>query len=198
MTQDQNTVLDEKALLPCPFCGGEPERIELTDEDNFGGSVICCKSCGVSSPVHFDRKENLDDSWNRRTLAHPSPSLPLRDEVELVLEDSEQRFIAIAIQIDNLSFSLAKGVCSQGEIAARALLSRLRAGAQEGWRPMDSAPRDGTQFLAFEKGRYFNCWCEYDPYEGGYFWMDDADSEPSPNLWQPLPAAPSPAKEGGR
>lgn len=55
-----------ESLKPCPFCGGEPERLELTDEDNFGGSVISCKKCGASSPVHFDRKENLDDSWNRR------------------------------------------------------------------------------------------------------------------------------------
>jgi len=53
-------------LKPCPFCGGSAERIELEDEDNFGGSVICCKQCGASSPVHFDRKENLYDSWNRR------------------------------------------------------------------------------------------------------------------------------------
>lgn len=56
-----------ESLKPCPFCGGEPERLELTDEDNFGGGVISCKKCGASSPVHFDRKENLDDSWNRRT-----------------------------------------------------------------------------------------------------------------------------------
>lgn len=65
-------------LLPCPFCGGEAERLELTDEENFGGSVISCKSCGASSPVHFGRKENLDDSWNSRKAAlsqsHPAPS----------------------------------------------------------------------------------------------------------------------------
>ena len=59
----------ESELLPCPFCGGEPERLELTDEENFGGSVISCKRCGASSPVHFDRKENLLDSWNRRSAA---------------------------------------------------------------------------------------------------------------------------------
>lgn len=56
-------------LDPCPFCGGEAERLELTDEDNFGGSVICCKQCGASSSVHFDRKENLEDGWNRRVQA---------------------------------------------------------------------------------------------------------------------------------
>jgi Lar family restriction alleviation protein len=57
----------EPALLPCPFCGGEPERIDIDEPgDNFGGSCICCKQCGASSPVHFDRKENLVSSWNDR------------------------------------------------------------------------------------------------------------------------------------
>lgn len=60
-------------LKPCPFCGGSAERLELEDEANFGGSVICCQRCGASSPVHFDRKENLYDSWNRRTEAKRSP-----------------------------------------------------------------------------------------------------------------------------
>ena len=54
-------------LLPCPFCGGEAERVDIDDgETNFGGSCICCKQCGASSPVHFDRKENLIASWNDR------------------------------------------------------------------------------------------------------------------------------------
>lgn len=56
-----------EALKPCPFCGGEAERLDLTDDSNFGGSVIACQRCGASSAVHFDRKENLVDWWNRRT-----------------------------------------------------------------------------------------------------------------------------------
>jgi Lar family restriction alleviation protein len=53
-------------LSPCPFCGGEAERIELDDEANFGGTCIGCKKCGASSPVHFEFKENLESSWNER------------------------------------------------------------------------------------------------------------------------------------
>lgn len=60
-------------LLPCPFCGGDAERqdfetvgTELGNDPNAGGSCICCKTCGASSPVHFDRKENLYSSWNGR------------------------------------------------------------------------------------------------------------------------------------
>ena len=61
----------------CPFCGGNASRQDLTDDDNAGGSCITCDSCGASSPVHFDRKENLYDSWNRRS---PSSSEDVRRE----------------------------------------------------------------------------------------------------------------------
>jgi Lar family restriction alleviation protein len=72
-------------LEPCPFCGGEAEELYLEDEDNFGGSVISCKKCGASSPVHFDRKTNLHSSWNDR--ARPSPvSCPRCGEMERALE----------------------------------------------------------------------------------------------------------------
>ena len=57
-------------LMPCPFCGGEAERLDFAaveGDPNAGGSCICCKQCGASSPVHFDRKENLESSWNTRT-----------------------------------------------------------------------------------------------------------------------------------
>jgi Lar family restriction alleviation protein len=57
-------------LLPCPFCGGEPHRVDFdgTDETtpNAGGSLIECARCLSSGPVHFDRKENLESGWNER------------------------------------------------------------------------------------------------------------------------------------
>lgn len=65
----------EPDLLPCPFCGGEAERIDMNDlpedDPNVGGSCICCNRCGASSPVHFDRKENLCSSWNDRAGTPP-------------------------------------------------------------------------------------------------------------------------------
>ncbi|TWH01770.1 uncharacterized protein DUF551 [Ochrobactrum sp. J50] len=61
----------------------------------------------------------------------------------------------------------------------------------DGWLPIETAPKDGTPVLAYQAGRYFKCWLECDRYEGGYFWQDEEDSEPSPTHWRPLPSAPS-------
>ena len=46
-------------LKPCPFCGGEAEIIHLDDDDNAGGSCVCCTKCQASGNVEFGRKENF-------------------------------------------------------------------------------------------------------------------------------------------
>ena len=54
-------------LKPCPFCGGEPEIVNIDEGENAGGSCVCCKSCMASGNVEFERKENFVSNWNRRT-----------------------------------------------------------------------------------------------------------------------------------
>jgi hypothetical protein len=73
-----------------------------------------------------------------------------------------------------------------------AKISNLEASLAEAkrlleWRDMESAPKDGSRFLAFEKDRYFDCWWQDKGY-GEAYWMDEADSEPNPSAWMPLPA----------
>jgi len=69
----------EMVLLPCPFCGGDAERIDVPDEDdvdggvNAGGSCIQCKRCSASTGLHFDRKENLIAAWNERAALTAAP-----------------------------------------------------------------------------------------------------------------------------
>lgn len=72
---------DARALLPCPFCGAEAERYDDHDTGsvNEGGSCITCKRCGASSPMHFERKENLISSWNDRV---PSPPVNVGREIK--------------------------------------------------------------------------------------------------------------------
>jgi len=52
----------DRELLPCPFCAGVAQRLEADD----GGLFIECTRCGASSPLHYDRCENLIPNWNRR------------------------------------------------------------------------------------------------------------------------------------
>jgi len=61
-------------LKPCPFCGGEAERIDIEDGEDAGGSCIACRSCQASSNVEFGRKENFVSNWNRRSMIIPPPS----------------------------------------------------------------------------------------------------------------------------
>ena len=57
-------------LLPCPFCGGEPELIECDVPPYEGGDVIQCKRCQASSNVTFscgeDGRPKVISAWNRR------------------------------------------------------------------------------------------------------------------------------------
>lgn len=81
---------------------------------------------------------------------------------------------------------------AQADYEARIRAALVSPG--DGWRSMDSAPRGGTRFLAYEGRRgCYECWWQHDllEWEG---WQDDWDSEPEPTAWMPLPAPP--ASEG--
>jgi hypothetical protein len=63
------------------------------------------------------------------------------------------------------------------------------------WQLIETAPRDGTRFMAFEKGDEFQryeCWWQNDfgHWEG---WQNDLDNEPNPTHWKPLDPAPETA-----
>ncbi len=52
-------------LLPCPFCGGKAERIDLDDDEtdpNYGGSFIHCPDCFASSKLIFGEKIGLENA----------------------------------------------------------------------------------------------------------------------------------------
>jgi len=52
----------ESKLKPCPFCGGEAERIvghDLTD-------YIQCDKCGLILFWEGKAYEETDDAWNKR------------------------------------------------------------------------------------------------------------------------------------
>ncbi len=71
-------------LLPCPFCGGSAERIDIDDGENAGGSCISCTRCQASSNLEFGYKENFVSNWNRRAGPAMTPD-NLREEVAWLL-----------------------------------------------------------------------------------------------------------------
>lgn len=60
------------------------------------------------------------------------------------------------------------------------------------WQPIDTAPKDGAKFWAYEKREdfcFYECWWQEDsPHWEG--WQCHWDSEADPTHWMPLPAAP--------
>ena len=60
--------LTKVELKPCPFCGGEARRLDLTEKgwEGKGGVVIECTNCGVSTSIEFGYNQHLIDRWNRR------------------------------------------------------------------------------------------------------------------------------------
>lgn len=46
------------------------------------------------------------------------------------------------------------------------------------------------QVLCYQGGAYYNAWLVFDEYEGGWIWMNEADSEPTPSHYTALPNPP--------
>jgi hypothetical protein len=78
-------------------------------------------------------------------------------------------------------------VSARDEIAhLRTLLSSSRG--EQGWRTMDSAPKDGTHIIGNTQWGAREIWWHKDAYEGEY-WTDEGDSEPAPTGWIPKPGS---------
>lgn len=82
-----------------------------------------------------------------------------------------------------------------------------REDVADGWRPIESAPTDGTPVWAYQpngtpQGAQFIAWMD-DHIDCGLCWFDEQDSEPEPTHWRPLPPPPEgelsgkPADKGG-
>lgn len=63
-----------------------------------------------------------------------------------------------------------------------------------GWQPIETAPKDGTVFIAFEAGDAYRCnWLEQHDGEGHFsagWWDHVNDSFENPTHWMPLPTPP--------
>lgn len=67
------------------------------------------------------------------------------------------------------------------------------------WQLIETAPKDGTRFLAYQGDREaprYECWWHEDGFSHWDGWQDVWDSEPEPTHWMPLPAAPAGSEPG--
>ena len=65
-----------EALLPCPFCGGTPSRLDGDGQ----WCQIGCNTCGARGTEYPSNWDKAEDAWNRRT---PSPQPQTSDETPL-------------------------------------------------------------------------------------------------------------------
>lgn len=82
-------------LKPCPFCGGEAERVNNSDaiENVYAGSsYIRCMSCDAATRLHYGEKTDLLSSWNERAdhspdagKVQPEPAADLVERVRQTL-----------------------------------------------------------------------------------------------------------------
>jgi len=72
-------------LKPCPFCGGEAERVDLYEGENQGASFICCTQCNASGNLEFGFKENFVSNWNRRAVNSLPALVKALEAAEIVL-----------------------------------------------------------------------------------------------------------------
>lgn len=116
----------------------------------------------------------------------PSPRAQALEEAAQVAEQFRNN--------DWIAHDMRTGVFPKQSEPGVAIAAAIRALSSQpvadGWLPIETAPKGGTQFLAYDKANgYYNCWWHKSMY-GEEYWMDEADTEPNPTHWRPLPSTP--------
>lgn len=98
-------------LLACPFCGGEPKRLTIGEDEpnNAGGDVIVCTRCQASSHVEFGRKENLVSRWNARHT-HPAATGSVREDFPAGAIENGREFLRRLGEYDCQAGAIAMSV----------------------------------------------------------------------------------------
>ena len=186
--------MKDEALLPCPFCGGEPEEdaggcIEFYGHEHQDYS-IACKQCGaevycsvgtfekadVPCSCHYDTRKVCVDKWNKRsTIVDYSPGIP----------DFEEAFTP------DLSMSPEEFIREFRKLASNSTPGSLYYHATGEWIPVtERVPKTGQEVLCIDQfGNY-----ETAIYDLGYIpgppFFATTTGEFHPTHWMPLPTGP--------
>lgn len=170
--------------MPCPFCGLIPRVIEDTQGHDFQIFCVCEAEPGFSVPK--ENREHAIAAWNTRPA--PSPSR----EGWLDAETIEKWRISFKMTYTTRGHEELNALCDMA-------LSALRPAGDEGWRPIATAPQDGSYVIAGACSGYtttpMRCEvCQWDA--EAKCWRDYShqrftDSGVEATHWMPLPAAPA-------
>ena len=164
-------------LLPCPFCGGEALPTAHLTYNWFAPVCRRCNARGPSVKIERDsdpqEMRNLmnqaDENWNRRASPASAPE--------------GWKHSCNALCLDGVELWIPQ--CPHcGKPAPTPPVSEDR------WQPIETAPKDGSKFLAWRRHStiplivFYNA--EYDHYE-----CNDGNLVFSLTHWRPLPKAPT-------
>jgi Lar family restriction alleviation protein len=181
-------------LEPCPFCGGEPQVRMPTERDGFAAHVMCrCGAQLYGHKRHFASEQEAVEAWNRRAhLTQPAQAVDV-GAVNGVIVDLEER-----------ARNGGDAFPDEFESWAETLTRALAGEKAEGWRPIETAPRDGTPvILGYANSHSCEGFWMGNPErnhwgETGWF---DSDSDVlcehahHPDAWMPLPTPPTDGEE---
>jgi Lar family restriction alleviation protein len=166
-------------LLPCPFCGGPPTlhrgMVAFTDVE------IHCDDCSMVGPNFDEQKEMVANeaeaiaAWNTRA----APSQPSTPQDAGLIERARVWLSGDSSGPDN-QYAIMRALADRLEA-----LSQTANAEPEGWRGIESAPKDGVAVLTFGNGASWS---------GGYAIQPAGEAHRYPwervTHWMPLPPAP--------
>lgn len=207
-------------LRQCPFCGQhvqlnycgssdwEVSHSESDDLDCVSMTIQCVKA--PSNEQDEDAEYNMAAlRWNeRKELAKP-------DELSTQKQcNSSKEANCLIVQVlrkdaDEIEAHglIAKAYLYRDAADTLAALQAtreqaVRECAENGWQPIETAPKDGTHFIGWDGKRPFRCsagrrYVLYPHQEGGPTYQDiwdghyyDSLMQENPTHWQPLPTPP--------
>jgi hypothetical protein len=206
--------LTTKVVLPGP----NPEQIKyFTELRDKHGAYDPSAKIGMSATERAKRAlENVGHYLIMNETDHDGLAADLARAIEQAERDARAQAIEEAAQIsDDTATELEKGLglnrATDHRNTAIFVRSLASAPPQSGWRPIESAPKDGTSFIAYGRhakdcpikdgrNRYkqgdhwwaLGCW---DIWRKGRWFVFCKDGKPledwgKPTHWMPLPAPP--------
>lgn len=126
-------------LLPCPFCGEHP----VADDHS-----IWCPNGACWGPI-VENYDNLTDAiaaWNRRT---PTPVTEDVGDWVMVPREPTEAMLAAALAAPNeRSFDAEVTGLYRAMLSASPSPPKSDGPGEDGWQPIETAPKDGTWILA--------------------------------------------------